>query len=623
MSHGVEQEIQVVNEEGLLVYKVKDILEKIPREYISYKNCGGIYQDVYETQLEIGTSACRTLEDLQDELLELRGLIAEKAEESGLCLIATGGNPFLLPNVGELFAEQHHLDAGTNEEKLRLNNFLRIFSPEFFALSVNSPVSQGRIARWKSFRASIKSMDVVNRVNPNIKPTPYLTVEDVERGYLSEFEYEKSYDEKRKKSRYYDFSPFTKKDRYTGVYKPTIEVRLFDTQPSIPITLGYAAILEALVEKSKIFDRIPNIEITYNRNAAIEKGLQARFTAGQLREYLPYYDENVIHAYTIASGFLEWLKPEIKELGYEKFVEPIKRMVKERRNIADWQLHLYIKDKKKFIPTLIEKTMKNFDKEVFERKIEISLVSEEEQEEDPLIRKGISSIIDAVGHVHEVDTRAIANTVITVMEVSPDDKKKLVSHIKKLKNSISVDGSLNNDAYLTACFAEAMLASGETLEPEFEKSVKWLLGYAEKNTLWSSQIWLNSYILSVLKRVGVTEEILKNQVEWVKNKLKEEAVLWVSAYMVDTLTMFGVNMEQELSKIVSQIIDKDHWHIEGAEDDTITALIYRLLKSTGYRNPDVVKYLKNHLKKHGKIVNSKSLYHISSLLRSLSQEVVK
>lgn len=623
MSHGVEQEIQVVNEEGLLVYKVKDILEKIPKEYISYKNCGGIYQDVYDSQLEIGTSACRTLEGLQDELLELRGLIAEKAEKSGLYLIATGGNPFLLPNVGELFAEQHHLDAGTNEEKLRLNNFLRIFSPEFFALSVNSPVSQGRVARWKSFRASTKSMDVVNRVNPNIKPTPYLSMEDVERGYLHEFEYEKNYDERRKKSRYYDFSPFTKKDRYTGVYKPTIEVRLFDAQPSIPVTLGYGAILEALAEKSRSFDKnIPNIEITYNRDAAIEKGLQARFMAEQLRDYLPYYNEGVIHAYAIAGVFLEWLEPEIKELGYEKFVEPIKRMIKERRNMADWQLHVYTKKRKDYIPSLIEKTMKNFDKEVFERKIEISLVSEEEEKEDPVIKKGISSIIYALDHVHEVDTRAIANTVITVMEVSPEDKKKLEGRIKKLKNSVLIDGSVNNDTYLTACFAEAMLVSGETLEPEFEKSVKWLLGYAEKNTLWSSQIWLNSYILGVLKRVGVSEEILKNQVEWVKNKSKEEVDLWVLAYMVDTLTLFGVNMEQAVSSIVPQI-DKNHWHIEGAEDDTITALIYRLLRSTGYRNPDAVKYLRDQLKKQEKIVNSKSLYNISLILRSLSQEVVK
>lgn len=623
MSHGVEQEIQVVNEEGLLVYKVKDILEKIPKEYISYKNCGGIYQDVYDSQLEIGTSACRTLEGLQDELLELRGLVAEKAEKSGLYLIATGGNPFLLPNVGELFAEQHHLDAGTNEDKLRLNNFLRIFSPEFFALSVNSPVSQGRVARWKSFRASTKSMDVVNRVNPNIKPTPYLSMEDVERGYLHEFEYEKNYDERRKKSRYYDFSPFTKKDRYTGVYKPTIEVRLFDAQPSIPVTLGYGAILEALAEKSRSFDKnIPNIEITYNRDAAIEKGLQARFMAEQLRDYLPYYNEGVIHAYAIAGVFLEWLEPEIKELGYEKFVEPIKRMIKERRNMADWQLHVYTKKRKDYIPSLIEKTMKNFDKEVFERKIEISLVSEEEEKEDPVIKKGISSIIYALDHVHEVDTRAIANTVITVMEVSPEDKKKLEGRIKKLKNSVLIDGSVNNDTYLTACFAEAMLVSGETLEPEFEKSVKWLLGYAEKNTLWSSQIWLNSYILGVLKRVGVSEEILKNQVEWVKNKSKEEVDLWVLAYMVDTLTLFGVNMEQAVSSIVPQI-DKNHWHIEGAEDDTITALIYRLLRSTGYRNPDAVKYLRDQLKKQEKIVNSKSLYNISLILRSLSQEVVK
>ncbi len=297
-------------------------------------------------------------------------------------------------------------------------------------------------------------------------------------------------------------------------------------------------------------------------------------------------------------------------------------MVLERRDIADWQLHVYTKKRNDYIPSLIEKTMKSFDKEVFDRKVEIRLVSEIEEKEDPVIKKGIDNVIYAVEHLPDIDVRTTANTIITIIEVAPDNRKKIEPHIKKLKESALLDGSLNSDPYLTACFVEMMLAAGETLDKRFENAVNWLLNYARKNTLWSSQIWLNSYILGVLKRVGVSENILKVQLEWVKNKLESEVEFWVLAYMVDTLTIFGIDMEQAVKKILSRIYE-DHWHIVGIEDPTITALIYRSLRTIGYRNRDIVEYLKTQLKTQEKILNSKSLYNISLILRSLSQEVVK
>ena len=70
MKHGVEQEIQVVNENGHLVYEVSKILDNVPEKYESYGK-GGIYQDKYQSQLEIATDACETLEELEEQLLEL------------------------------------------------------------------------------------------------------------------------------------------------------------------------------------------------------------------------------------------------------------------------------------------------------------------------------------------------------------------------------------------------------------------------------------------------------------------------------------------------------------------------------------------------------------------------
>jgi len=68
LRHGVEQEIQVVNENGHLVYDVSKILDNIPEKYKSYGK-GGIYQYKYQSQREIATEACDTLEELEEQLI--------------------------------------------------------------------------------------------------------------------------------------------------------------------------------------------------------------------------------------------------------------------------------------------------------------------------------------------------------------------------------------------------------------------------------------------------------------------------------------------------------------------------------------------------------------------------
>jgi gamma-glutamyl:cysteine ligase YbdK (ATP-grasp superfamily) len=624
MKHGVEQEIQVVNQEGRLVYEVEKILSSIPDDQKKYKTQGGIYKDVYSTQLEISTGAANDLDDLQNQLIELRTIVAEKARKNDLYLIATGANHLLKPNVGELFAEQHHIDAESNFEKLRLSNFIRIFTPELFAMSVNSPIGQGRVTKWKSFRASIQSMDASERVNPNIKAAPYLKMQDIERGFLENFSYEPTFEKKRKKSRYYDVSPFTQKDRYTQQWKPTIEIRLFDTQPSIPLTMAYSAIVEALALKSKRFKKVPNLEIHYNRSQAIERGLQAHFIVDQCREFsfLPYQKTACSDANVILQLFLEWLDDEIKELGYEQYLIPVKTMVKQQRDLADWQVDLYQRKRENYIPTLIEKTMEDFDKEIISHSVDIVLVNKKEKETkiDPVINENVSFLMNELRNIHRVGPRGLISSLVSIGEVLPEKKAEMDDSVRQAISLVGLDGSVKNDSYLTAYLMELLIAFDKTEESEFDRLSNWLFNQIKNNELSQGKVWLNAYILSVLKRIGYDKKDVDQGLSWLEKQVDKEIEPWVLAYVAEAFTVYGLSKDHVVQKIIDEL-DHDHWSSRVIDDTSVTALIYRLLRNTGYHNDDVVNWLKNQLRQK-EIKGKLSLHQLSLVLRSLSEDVV-
>jgi gamma-glutamyl:cysteine ligase YbdK (ATP-grasp superfamily) len=622
MKHGIEQELQVVNDTGRLVYKVGEILHRIPKEYHHFKTKGGIYQDVYDSQLEIATDASEDLEEIERELLELRGLVAEKAAQCDLSLIASGANHLANPNVGELFAEQHHLDAVTDTEKLKLNNFLRVFTPELFAISVNSPISLGRISRWKSYRASISSFDVGNMVNPNIKPTPYLKMEDIQRGYLKEFEHD---EKKRKKSRYYDISPFTKEDRYSNLYKPTIEIRLFDAQPSIPQTMAYAALLRALIKKAEQMTQIPCIDITYNRNMAIERGIQANFILDDCRRYknLHWGENESCRGHILVKKLLEWLSPEIQELGFTKYMQPLKNMVNQHTDLADWQINLYKHKQEEFIHTLIDRTMNTFDKEILKTKLLIEVVplTDKKGEINPLIQKRISELLRQLNKTSSIDTRDLLSSLITIGELLPEKQNEMERFLKKSLTLLDENGSMNNSPLLTATFIEMMMIYGKTKDESYKRAVTWLLGITNSDQMWSNQIWLNAYILSILKKTGLENNRVIKQIQWIKEHAETEIQLWSIAYVVDSLTMYGEKNEPFFT-IIQNTLKNNHWTTENIDDVSVTALIYKLLRNTGYTNKKIRDWLKQQLESIN-LSNEKSLHRLSLLLRSLSEDVLE
>lgn len=622
MRHGVEQEIQVVNENGHLVYEVSKILDNIPEKYKSYGK-GGIYQDKYQSQLEIATDACDTLEELEEQLIELRDVVIESAREENLFLIATGANPFTKGRVGEYFAEQHHIDAHNPEKKLRMNNFFRIFVPEIFALSTDSPIHDNHITKWNSVRASMDTYDPSKRVNPNIKRAPYLSMEDIERGYLTSFEHEETFEQKRKKSRYYDVSPFTQKDRNTDEYKPTLEIRLLDTHPYVSLTIAYAALFQAMAKKLEKIGRIPEISIEYNRNTAIKNGMSSNFLINRdMKRYFHYKNLSDSSAIEVVKSLLDWLKPEIKELGHNKQIKPLERFLKHKRNLADWQVHLYSKRKDQFSSEILGATMEDFDKPPLpENKIKFKFVEKEEgrkeSEWDEDIKQAYEILEKKIESSYTIGFRKFANSLLALRECNPTiEERKCDKWIDTLCSKYSED-----NFYHSLLLLETLFRYEETERDIYKRKAKHITDQIKNDALKDKQLWISAYALSVLSMLGGEQLNKKKHAEKLRDRIDEDTPYWVKAYIVECLTISGVDGSKQLSNL-KIALKKDHWECEQTDDVTATSIIYNCLTSIGYKNEEVVEWLKKKLEDQ---VNGpiEDILRFSLNLRALSEEAIK
>ena len=336
ITHGVEQEIQVVDRNGELQNRVRELMNEVPKSLGGGKNRKFI-KDAYLTQLEITTEITKDLDELRSELIYLRMLGHEAAEAHDLFLIATGTNPFTSSRRGENFAEHHHLGCKSSREKVTLHNFIREFTPELMALSVNSPIylPENNTA-YESFRA--------NR-NPHIGYAPRISHDLFVKGKSLSFLRER---------RYLDVSPFTKSN------KPTVEARLFDVQLTVPHSMVISTILEAIAMKSlryvnrnKIPPRVSPDIIQRNRKEAIKNGLRAYFIADQKLKYSMdfmyhrqgYTNKEELPAFECVEYMLIFLEDELEEMGVnwkkDKEMKILRDSLKYRMTSADCQRIIY------------------------------------------------------------------------------------------------------------------------------------------------------------------------------------------------------------------------------------------------------------------------------------------
>ncbi|TFG33976.1 hypothetical protein EU527_05830 [Candidatus Thorarchaeota archaeon] len=237
--------------------------------------------------LEIATPPCTSLEELAWWIQTLIAVSFESLpKESQAILISTGLNPTqeYLRNLS--FGEHHHILSSETSEgaKIAIYNMIRNFIPHLIALSVNSPfenkkptdeitIDESGIVRAPKCKKSIRLFKNTTQMGPTneFELIPYITKSDKE-AFAKHVN--RSY------ARMVDMYPYTDYG--------TVEIRICDTQLSIPRRVGLALIIQALSLKAKRMVEqgisIPDVgasTLAANRLSAITAGLWGAFRVGE------------------------------------------------------------------------------------------------------------------------------------------------------------------------------------------------------------------------------------------------------------------------------------------------------------------------------------------------------
>ncbi len=331
--------------------------------------------------LEIATPPCTSLQELAWWIQTLIAISYESLpKESRAILISTGLNPAqeYLKNLS--FGEHHHILGPDVDDQIRLAvyNMFRNFIPHLIALSVNSPFENKK-------PTDIVEIDDAGRTRaPRCKRSIRLFRNTTQLGPTNEFElipYMLQPD-KEAFARHVNRSYSRMVDMYPFHRLGTVELRIFDTQLSIPRRVGIALILQALALKAKKMvlngEKIPDAgakSLAINRESAVSAGLWGPFHPGVQTdnpEFMHIYNHTVddegltddrkknrFMGDAVAS-MLYLIRSELEELDAvdNPFLQPIfvsvfgSEVVPPRTTGADFQLDVYAKSEMNMVVLL-------------------------------------------------------------------------------------------------------------------------------------------------------------------------------------------------------------------------------------------------------------------------------
>jgi carboxylate-amine ligase len=171
---GIEEEYMLVHPEtGDLVCKVPRSLMPSMRRKLGK----AVSPEFLQSQVEIGTPVCTTVQEARKELAYLRATVAEVAAEHDMAIIAASTHPFADPMdqhithkaryeelakdlqavVRRLLISGMHVHIAVEDDDLRIDlmNQASYILPHFLALSTSSPFWHGLETGLKSYRLSV------------------------------------------------------------------------------------------------------------------------------------------------------------------------------------------------------------------------------------------------------------------------------------------------------------------------------------------------------------------------------------------------------------------------------------------------------------------------------------
>jgi carboxylate-amine ligase len=355
---GIEEEFQIIDPE---TRELRSHIQKIL--------AGGkillkehLKAEMHQSMVELGTEICGDIRCARRQVIELRSELARLAAVDGLKIASAGTHPFShwmdqLITVDEryevivndmqqiaranlIFCLHVHVGIPDREEAIDVMNQARYFLPHLYALSVNSPFWVGQNTGLKAYRQMI-----FERFPRTGIPDAFESLTEYE-DYLKLLVATGCIDNAKKIWWDIRLHPFFN----------TIEFRICDAQSRVDDTIALAALMQAIVAKLQklrrqnvTFRMYPRRLIDENRWRASRYGLDGKLI--DFGRKCETDERELLHE------MLEFVAPELAELGSEKELAHIERIIAEGAG-ADRQLAVFQRthDIKAVVDHIIEET---------------------------------------------------------------------------------------------------------------------------------------------------------------------------------------------------------------------------------------------------------------------------
>lgn len=322
---GIEEELMILDAETLeLANAIEGMLEDSASEQIK--------PELMESVLEIATLPHPDTVSAGEELRALRRQVRQTAASRGLAIGSAGTHPFAMWEqqriVGRtryrdlisdlrfvarqeiIFGQHVHVGLDDREKAIHVANGMRIHLPVLLALSANSPFWRADATGLASTRTPIFRAFPRNGIPPTYRDwDDYAAHIDfmVRSRVIEDYTY-----------LWYDVRPHP--------MLGTVEVRVMDAQTRIEHTLGFAALIQAMVkelaehfEAGKQLSRYPHQMIDENKWLAARHGLDGELVDLPRTERVP--------TRALARRLLDRLREHAQDLGSARELEGIEDLL--------------------------------------------------------------------------------------------------------------------------------------------------------------------------------------------------------------------------------------------------------------------------------------------------------
>jgi glutamate---cysteine ligase / carboxylate-amine ligase len=355
---GIEEEFAIVDPETReLRSHIQEILEGgkvLLKEQIK--------PEMHQSVVELGTEICDSISCARDHVIELRSKLAQLAGNSGLKIASVGTHPFShwrdqlitqgeryqeivkdmqqLARANLIFGLHVHVGIPNRESAIHVMNQARYFLPHIYALSVNSPFWVGQDTGLKGYRLKV------------FERFPRTGIPDAFES-LSEYE---DYCKLLVKTGCIDNPKKIWWDIRLHPFFDTLEVRVCDAQSRVDDTLAIAALIQAVI--SKLFKLLrKNTTFRVYRRRLLDENRWRASRYGIDGKLIDFGREAEVDARSLLNELLEFVSSEVKELGSEREMAHIERIIREGTG-ADRQLAAFARtqDMKSVVDQIVAET---------------------------------------------------------------------------------------------------------------------------------------------------------------------------------------------------------------------------------------------------------------------------